>query len=128
MISGKIAFIRLILREDIDEKLVTVGPEVLLDVQVICASLPTRLCKIYFGDLPPPEMPAGTSYRRFTGAGKVGGKGGSSFTFSMHCEFLRQPNQFDLRWGGKSGHRFKMDLMTISSCEQAPEPLLSHQG
>ena len=116
------------IREDIDEKLVTVGPEVLLDVQVICASLPTRLCKIYFGDLPPPEMPADTSYRRFTGAGKVGGKGGSSFTFSMHCEFLRQPNQFDLRWGGKSGHRFKMDLMTMSSCEQAPEPLLSHQG
>ncbi len=118
------------LRAIIDEKLVSIGPEVLLDVQVICASLPTRLCKIYFGDLPPPEMPASTSYRRFTGAGKMDDQDGSSFTFSMHCGFLRYPNQFELRWGGKSKsrHHFKMDLMTMSSCEQAPEPLLSHQG
>lgn len=116
------------LRAIIDEKLVSVGPEVLLDVQVICASLPTRLCKVYFGDLPPPATAVDSTYRRFTGAGEMKGGDGSSFTFSMHCDFLRKPNQLNLHWGGKTKHSFKMDLMTTASCEKAPEPLFSHQG
>jgi hypothetical protein len=116
------------MRAIIDEKLVTVGPEVLLDVQVLCASLPTRLCKIYFGDLPTPSTLEIPGYRRFTGAGKLPDNDESSFTFSVHCDFLRYPNHFDLRWTNETRHRFQMDLMTTSSCEEAPEPLSTHEG
>jgi len=116
------------LRAIIDEKLISVGPEVLLDVQVLCASLPTRLCKIYFGDLPTPEMPANTTYRRFTGAGKMTDPDSSSFNLSIHCDYLRYPNYFELTWGVKPGHRFNMDLMTMATCEKEPDPLVSHAG
>ena len=116
------------LRATIDELLNTVGPEVLLDVRVLCAALPEALCRRHFGDLPPPEPPADASRRFFTGSGKMPDAENTKFTFDVHCNPLVGTNQFKLHWGKKHAHSFRLQLLTSASCEPESEPLHSHRG
>jgi hypothetical protein len=116
------------LRATIDEELVSVGPEVLLDVRVLCASLPGNLCRRHFGDLPQPTPPADASRRFFTGSGKMHDEEHTEFNFDLHCNPLVGTNQFKLNWGERHAHSFRLQLLTSASCEQEPEPLHSHRG
>jgi hypothetical protein len=116
------------LRASIDELLVRVGPEVLLDVRVICAALPSELCQRHFGDLPQPAPPSDATLRRFTGAGHMNDPERTKFTLGLHCNPLVGHNRFKVAWGNKPTHQFETDLLTSAACETAPEPLRTHRG
>lgn len=115
------------LREEIDEALVDLGPEVLVDVQGLRASLPRQLWQRYFGSLPRPQSPPGTSTHRLTGAGWVGGDPAPArVEVDLHCSPLGRPNRVVVTWGAR--HRFDLDLVTAVACDETLAAIRSHQG
>jgi hypothetical protein len=118
-------------RKAVDQDLETVGPEVLMEVWALRASLPLKLWRRHFGDLPPPQSPPGVSRRVLTGRAIIReDHDRTKLRVHLHCNPVRLPNQMKVEWRGddKTRHRFWLDLITAVGCDREPEPMRIHRG